>query len=101
MLTAERLMNVIFRKEKDLGMTVVFDARKKPPHQEIAKALLMLQVCVCVCVCVCETNTGDYYKVDPGIWIPFNVAVAINWVPATGILDGGFHIIEVPKADIL
>ncbi|XP_058619751.1 pleckstrin homology domain-containing family G member 4B [Onychostoma macrolepis] len=35
--------HTITRKEKDLGMTVVFDARKKPPHSEIAKALLMLQ----------------------------------------------------------
>ncbi|XP_052450678.1 pleckstrin homology domain-containing family G member 4B isoform X1 [Carassius gibelio] len=35
--------HTITRKEKDLGMTVVFDARKKPPHPEIAKALLMLQ----------------------------------------------------------
>ncbi|KAL1250380.1 hypothetical protein QQF64_021385 [Cirrhinus molitorella] len=35
--------HTITRKEKDLGMTVVFDARKKPPHPEFAKALLMLQ----------------------------------------------------------
>ncbi|XP_050952817.1 pleckstrin homology domain-containing family G member 4B isoform X1 [Labeo rohita] len=35
--------HTITRKEKDLGMTVVFDARKKPPHSEFAKALLMLQ----------------------------------------------------------
>lgn len=39
---------VFCRKEmKDVGMTVVFDARKKPPHPEFAKALLMLQVAVC------------------------------------------------------
>ncbi|XP_043086078.1 LOW QUALITY PROTEIN: pleckstrin homology domain-containing family G member 4B [Puntigrus tetrazona] len=35
--------HTITRKEKDLGTTVVFDARKKPPHPEIAKALLLLQ----------------------------------------------------------
>uniref|UniRef100_A0A9J7XTL3 Si:dkey-65j6.2 n=1 Tax=Cyprinus carpio carpio TaxID=630221 RepID=A0A9J7XTL3_CYPCA len=35
--------HTITRKEKDLGMTVVFDARKKPPHPKIGKALLMLQ----------------------------------------------------------
>ncbi|XDV46493.1 hypothetical protein PO909_014380 [Leuciscus waleckii] len=36
--------HAITRKEmKDVGMTVVFDARKKPPHPEFARALLMLQ----------------------------------------------------------
>ncbi|XP_067301657.1 pleckstrin homology domain-containing family G member 4B isoform X2 [Pseudorasbora parva] len=36
--------HTITRKEvKDVGMTVVFDARKKPPHPEFAKALLMVQ----------------------------------------------------------
>lgn len=40
--------HVFCRKEmKDVGMAVVFDARKKPPHPEFAKALLMLQVAVC------------------------------------------------------
>ncbi|XP_051737088.1 pleckstrin homology domain-containing family G member 4B isoform X2 [Ctenopharyngodon idella] len=36
--------HTITRKEmKDVGMTVVFDARKKPMHPEFAKALLMVQ----------------------------------------------------------
>lgn len=46
-------------------------------------------------------SAGVYWAFKNGIWMPFNTAVAISWVETTGVLDGGFHLIEVPAADVL